>query len=148
MQCLNPLRARVNNMHVRAKPRVWRGETTVVAKLDVTVRTSVKSENVTGSGLWKLSMYLDSSKNGDGERIWLKDQILSDEQAAQPLYSSDNLYFEDISVRVGGPGYPCPESDYYYCFEFMAGDGPSVKYTLSAGGQKSLIRCIKAPCIS
>ncbi|KAJ8041542.1 Cysteine-rich motor neuron 1 protein [Holothuria leucospilota] len=146
-QCLDPLRARVNNMHVRAKPRVWRGETPVVAKLDVIVRTSTKSENVTGDGLWKLSMWLDSSISGDGERIWSKDQILSDEQAALPLFSSDNLYFDDISVRVGGPGYECPDTDYYYCFEFKAGDEPTVKYTLSAGGKKSLLRCIKAPCI-
>ncbi|XP_071815953.1 uncharacterized protein [Apostichopus japonicus] len=147
-QCLAPLRARLVNLRASATPRIWRGDKKLRPRFNFEVRPFRTSENVTGTGLWKMSFWLDSSVDGDGDKMFYNEQVLSDEQASQPLYSSENLVFSDVRIPIGGPGVSCPEDDHYYCFQFLKGDKPSVRFFLQTPRQEpDVMRCIRAPCV-
>lgn len=136
------------SIRVAATPRIWRENRRLRPSFDFEIRPLSTSDNVTGTDLWKLSFWLDDSPNGDGNQMFYMEQVLSEEQAAQPLYSTENLVFSDVRIPVGGPNVPCPEGNAYYCASLQKGDRPSTRYLFLAPRRASSItRCVRAPCI-
>ena len=101
--------------------------------LDVLASFSQASDNIHGTGLWKVSIYGSNTENGYGEQFQRVDQLLSDAQQAQPLVNGQNITFQDIQGKFDHSAVGCDMAFRYICFDFMKGDNPSTVFTFTTG---------------
>ena len=100
--------------------------------LNATIRLSHASSNVSGTGLWKLSVYGSNNDDGSGDKFQPTDQLLSNSQQALPAVSGQNLTFTDLQGRLDFNGFGCDNPVRYLCVEFSKGDSPNPDFNLTS----------------
>ena len=108
-----------------------------VGKLDecfvnATIKFSKSSVDVSGTGLWKLSIYGSKSLDGTGEQFQRFDQLLSTSQQAQPLKDNKELVFVNAKGKLDIRAIGCDMEFKYVCFEFAKGDNPNPDFNFTS----------------
>ena len=94
--------------------------------MNVTVGFSEATDYVSGTGLWKLSMYGSPNKDGTGEKFQHFDQVLSSAHQSQPLVEStrEGMVFVGAQGELDVLAIGCGKQFRYVCFDFTKGDNP------------------------
>ena len=105
--------------------------------VNATIKFSKSSVDVSGIGLWKLSMYGSKNVDGTGEQFQRFDQLLSNSQQAQPLKDNTELVFVNAKGRVDLNAVFCDTEFTYMCFEFTKGDNPNPDFNFTSHQEDS-----------
>ena len=107
------------------------------------------SSVVSGTGLWKLSIYGSKNAEGTGDHIQHVEQALTTTQQSQPLISGANIGFINVYTEMDLTELGCGEYR-FLCFDFTKGDNPSPDFTFTSqqqGNSQKYTVCKDRPCI-
>ena len=106
------------------------------------------TQNVEGKGLWQLNLFASRNEDGSGDRSGLKQQILEEPTASQPLVGGTPLNLLNVRTEFDLGTVGC--TDYMYlCLEFTKGRIPKPPYHMFiTTGAPTLISCQLPPCQS
>ncbi|XP_072019390.1 uncharacterized protein [Amphiura filiformis] len=114
--------------------------------INATARFSEASDDIQGTGLWKLSMFGSRNQDGTGEQLERVDQLLTTTQQALPLVGAQNITF----IRAGGEFdfnlIGCGTEFRYLCFEFTKGDNPNPDFQFILPGGLTTYRTCSDRC--
>ena len=91
--------------------------------VNTTVHVHPSSPDVTGKGLWKLSVYGSKDKDGKGPQYQLVDNVLNTTQQKQSLTAGNDLLFGLSPGEIDIQGIGCGEYK-FICVDFKKGDNP------------------------
>ena len=115
--------------------------------VQATILFSPTSSGVSGSGLWRLSMYGSRNADGTGTQFQRVYQTLSIAQQAQPLDSGSIAFvsaFGEIDITAIG----CGEYK-LLCFDFTKGENPSRDFkfaSLQGADSSKFTVCSRRSC--
>ncbi len=114
---------------------------------NTTVHFASNSPDVSGNGLWKVSIYGSMHNNGTGQRFQPIEQVLDTDQQSQPLSGANDLFFLESPGELDIHSIGCSEYQ-YVCVDFAKGDTPSTNFDLETTQPLSYkyTLCIQRPC--
>ncbi|XP_072040242.1 IgGFc-binding protein-like [Amphiura filiformis] len=91
---------------------------------NTTVDFASNSPDVSGVGLWKLSIYGSKTTDGSGEPFQRIEQVLTETQQAQSLEGANSIFFLESPGELDIHFIGCGEYQ-YICIDFTKGDSPT-----------------------
>ena len=110
--------------------------------VNATITFSKSSVDVSGTGLWKLSMYGSKNLEGTGEQFQRFDQLLSNSQQAQPWKDNTELVFVNAKGKLDYNAIGCDREFTYLCFEFTKGDNPYPDFNFTYKADRGNVACV------
>ena len=98
--------------------------------MNATIGFSEATDFVSGTGLWKLSMYGSANKDGTGAQFQRFDQLLTSAHQSQPLVEStrEEMVFVGAQGELDILAIGCGRNFRYVCFDFTKGDNPQPNF--------------------
>ncbi|XP_038058442.1 uncharacterized protein LOC119729773 [Patiria miniata] len=127
-------------------------QVTLGLKSPITISSMVEftptGKNVSGTNLWKLSLFGSKNKQGTGDRFTPIEQLLTDSQTAMTMRSGSPLHFDDLRTEFDVGWLGCGEFQ-FLCLEFARGDNPEPEFhLLYETNTTSLVTCKRSTCES
>ena len=121
--------------------------------IQATILLEPSSATVSGTGLWKLSVYGSTNAQGTGEQFQRIDQVLSTAQQAQPVVDPvdgplTSIGFLDAYGEMDLIAIGCGEYG-FICADFTKGDNPSPDFnfvSLQQADSSKFRFCQEIPC--
>ncbi|XP_072045330.1 uncharacterized protein [Amphiura filiformis] len=128
---LCPYYVPVHNINIRSTLPVIIENAINDFSFNLRVRLNRKGQGVEGEGLWKVSVWGSSFRDGSGERFGYVEQVLTQEQSGTDLvryrYRSFEFTIEDILYTLNGTNATCAQL-IHLCVAFGKGDAPVLTY--------------------
>ena len=116
--------------------------------LSIDATAVVESDkNIEGRGLWSVNLFGSRSPTGDGEKVGLKEMILSRAQEDLPLISGAGLQFDAMEAEFDVGSVGCTGEVDHLCLEYGRGVEPNpIFYFFTDSGADTLITCKRIQC--
>lgn len=87
-----------------------------------------KTQDVSGTGLWKLQVWGSLRADGVGQQISLSEQALTSNQEATPVERGAPFFFRNVPYELDMRGVSCSEIN-YVCVRIRKGNDPDPQFT-------------------
>ncbi len=115
--------------------------------------TARGSRSLAGQGLWRFGMYGSKNRDGSGDRLGYKEQILSEaNQATGMAGNGQSMAIDGINTQFDIGSIGCTDYD-YICAEFTKGPMPEPDFKFEIQGRRpeegnTFTDCKKQECLS